>query len=335
MKITTTALNVNPSTELLLCFDVSKTRLNLFTRYEQGERLVRIEDEIANRTDAIEHILTRCEEVAEEAGRQHLRVLAEATGGYERKLLQTARRLGHRTARISGEHVAGLKKVESNDTGKTDHKDPRVMHLVARMGKTQKHRHLPQTYRKLRRLAGYYDDEEQVLAAVRTRIHATVGELFPDYDKDADFTFGSTGSALMDAYAFDPFAICRAGYKRFERKMKRRSKYTHFDTLRHLFRCAEQSARHGPAAALADVVTARLKALWSDYERHTARTQALRAKTEALAEKLKAAGKLPPLDEDVSGVTLFNMGRLLGETGPLRDFRSRRAPKALRGSEPP
>ncbi len=324
MKITTTAHNVNPSTELLLCFDVSKARLNLFTRYEQSGRLVRIEDEIDNRTDAIEHVLTRCTDLAEEAGREHLRVLAEATGGYERKLMQTARRLGHLTARINPEHVAGLKKVESNDTGKTDHKDPRVMHLVARLGKTQKHRHLPRAYRKLRRLTAYYDDEERALSAVRTRIHAIIGELFPDYDKDAEFTFGATGSALMDAYALDPFAICRAGYKRFENTIKRRSKYTHFDTLRHLFRCAEQSARYSFTRAEADVLTGRLEALWSDHERHTERTETLRGEIESLAQELKSAGELPPLDEDVSGVTLFNMGRLLGETGPLRDFRSRR-----------
>lgn len=70
-------------------------------------------------------MLARCDSIAEEVGLSGLRVLAESTGGYEQKLLKTARRLGHRTALISPEHVAGLKKLESNDTGKTDLKDPR------------------------------------------------------------------------------------------------------------------------------------------------------------------------------------------------------------------
>ena len=48
------------------------------------------------------------------------------------------------------------------------------------------------------------------------RIQGVIGDLFPDYDKSAEFTFGATGEALMDAYAFDPFAIVRAGYTRFE-----------------------------------------------------------------------------------------------------------------------
>lgn len=325
MKITTQHHTVKPTDELLLCFDVSKATLNLFTQYQSNGSTFRIEDEVANRTDAIEHVLSRCQDIAQEADLPALRVLAESTGGYEQKLLKTARRLGYKTALISPEHVAQFKKVESNDTGKTDLKDPRVMHLVARLGKAQRHRHLPETYRKLRRLTSYYDDEERTRSAVRQRIHSLILELFPDYDKNAEFTFSATGSALMDAYAFNPFHILRAGYKRFERAIKRRSKYTHFDTLGHLFSRAELSACYQLTSDEVDLLTARLKALWSDYERHTTRMGKLKAQIEAFGQKLKANGAMPRLDEDVSGVTLFNMARLVGETGPLGDFPSKRA----------
>lgn len=325
MKITPQHLSVNPDDELLLCFDVSKSTLNLFSQYVCNGRAFRIEDEIPNTTATIEHVLARAAGLAEEAGLAAVRVLAESTGGFERKLLDTARRLGHKTALISPEHVVQLKKVESNDTGKTDHKDPRVMHLVARLGKAQRHRPLPEIYRKLRRLTAYDDDEETTCAALRQRIHALIHELFPDYDKKADFTFGTTGAALMHAYAFDPFAILRAGYTRFERKMKRHSKYTRFETLAHLFSCAEQSARYHTTGSEVELLTARLKALWSDYERHTRRREQLQRQIEALGQQLKADGALPRLDEHVSGVTLFNMARLLGQTGPLGDFPSKRA----------
>jgi transposase len=60
-------------------------------------------------------------DLSEEVGLNGLLVLAEPTGGDEQKLLQTARHLGHETGLISPEHVAKLKTVESNDTGKTDH----------------------------------------------------------------------------------------------------------------------------------------------------------------------------------------------------------------------
>lgn len=199
------------------------------------------------------------------------------------------------------------------------------MHLVARLGKAQRHLHLPVTYRKLRRLTCFHADEEAACSAVRMRIHALIGELFPDYDKSAEFTFGATGTALMKAYRFNPFAIFRAGYRRFERAMKRRSKYTHFATLRHLFDRAEQSARYLLTDEEISLLTSRLEALWADYEHHKERREALQAEIEALGAELKAAGAMPALDEDVSGVTLFNMARLLGETGPLGDFPSIRA----------
>lgn len=325
MKITPQHHRVNPTSELLLCVDVSKGTLNLFSQYVRDGRTFRLEDEIPNATGAIEHVLGRCRGIADEAGLCGLRVLAEPTGGYEQKLLKTARRLGHRTALISPEHVAQLKKVETNDTGKTDLKDPRVMHLVARLGKAQRHRHLPEPYRKLRRLTSYYDDEERTRSAVRQRIHRLILELFPDYDKNAEFTFGTTGQALMEAYAFNPFHIVRAGYTRFERAIKRRSKYTHFDTLRHLFARAEASAHYRLTPGEIELLIGRLKALWGDYEQHAKRMEQLQTQIETLGDKLKASGAMPALDEDVSGVTLFNMARLLGETGPLGDFPSKRA----------
>ena len=109
-------------------------------------------------------------------------------------------------------------------------------------------------------------------------------------------------------YVFNPFAILRAGYTHFERKIKRRSKYTHFDTLRHLFHCAEQSARYHLTSAEIDLLTDRIEALWSDYEQHAARMKTLQAEIEALGETLKAASALPKLNEHVSGGEPFQHG---------------------------
>ncbi len=84
------------------------------------------------------------------------------------------------------------------------------MHLVARLGKAQTHRHLPEVYRCIRRLTAYYDEDEQSLSAVRQRIQAVTRDLFSGYDKPAKFTFDPTGQALMDTYAFNPYHIVRA-----------------------------------------------------------------------------------------------------------------------------
>jgi len=122
-KIVAATPTVNPSTDLVCCFDVSKHSLSLYTEYDAGPSVRRVEDTIPNQTDRIEALLRCLDRLAKEVDLNGVRVCAEATGGYERKLLHTARQLGHPTALISPEHVAKLKAVESNDTGKTDHKD--------------------------------------------------------------------------------------------------------------------------------------------------------------------------------------------------------------------
>jgi transposase len=331
LKIDSAPQTVNASSKsaasekLLCCFDVSKASLSLYAEYqpEAGSRASRIEQEIPNQTGAIERLLNRLAGLAEETSLEGLLVLAEATGGYERKLLQTARRLGHETSLINPEHVSKLKTVESNDTGKTDHKDPRVMHLVASLGKTQTDRHLPEKYRRLRRLTRYYDEDEETLTAARQRIQAVISDLFPDYDKSATFTFDSTGQALMDAYAFNPYHIQRAGLGRFKSTMKRRVN-ARFSTLEHLFGRAEESVRYHKTEVEVDLLVDRLKALWADYKRLTARRKALRTQIEAIGEELVADRELPDLDH-LKGITLFNLTRLASQTGPLTDFQSGRA----------
>lgn len=325
MKITTCTRRVNPQRELLACFDVSKHTLNLFCQYAQEGNVVRLEDELPNATGTLEETLGRLQALAQREGFEAVRVLCESTGGYERALLETARRLGCRTALVNPEHVCRLKKVESNDTGKTDHKDPRVIDLVARLGKTQRHRQLPETYQVLRRLASFYDQEEKLLAAIRTRIEALIVEVFPDYDKSATFTFDTTGRALFEAYGFNPYRIQRTGFVRFRRTMKRRVQFVRFATLEHLYACAEASVRHALPAVLVTELEARLRVLFKDFVHHEARCGAYKAQIEALGEQLKDRGALPKLDEAISGITLFNLARLVGQTGPLADFPSKRA----------
>jgi transposase len=127
----------------------------------------------------------------------------------------------------------------------------------------------------------------------------------------------------MEAYAFNPYHIVRAGYTRFKKTMKRRVN-ARFQTLEHLFACAEASIRYAKTEAEVDVLVERLRQLWADYERLTARRERLREAIDDLGAQLEASGDLPQLTH-LKGITRFNLARLVGQTGPLRDFRSGRA----------
>ena len=138
-------------------------------------------------------------------------MICEASGGYERTLLAVARRAGHQTALVSSEQVGDLTKGETLDTAKTDRKDARVIHLAAAMGKTQRHRDLPEPYVLLRHLTAFHDDEVRTTSAIRTRLQATLRDLFPDYDRPVAFTFSKTGRVLLREGLLCPHRLARLG----------------------------------------------------------------------------------------------------------------------------
>jgi transposase len=309
---------------LLLAADVSKDTLHLFSRFDSGQREVTVEDVVPNRTEPVEEALARIQALAREHGLAGVRVLCESSGGYERLYLAVAARLGIETALVSPEQVGRLTKIESLDTGKTDKKDARVIHLAARMGKTQRHRDLPQPYVLLRRLTAFHDDEVRLTSTLRQRLHAVLTELFPDYDRQAQFTFSRTGRVLLRQRLLSPHRLVRLGRQRLLARLRKQVPGVKTLTAERLVTAAEASIRSAPPEPVAAVLSDRLAVLIAEIEMHEGHTEALKAQIEALGDTLKADGALPPIDEAVSGLTLFNMARLVGQTGPLDDFPSKR-----------
>jgi len=150
-----------------LCVDVSKAKLNVY--FELGDQ--GFDDEWSNTTRQIEAKLRQCQRLAEEHGLRGLRVVCEPSGGYQDKLMRTARRHGHLTAYVNGESVAKFRVVETNDDGKTDLKDPHIIKTLARLGKTLRHRQLPEEYQLLRTCGILYDQAERAVVSVRGGLH--------------------------------------------------------------------------------------------------------------------------------------------------------------------
>ncbi|MEM6325817.1 MAG: transposase [Bacteroidota bacterium] len=324
MKIRTTPAPDKARPTLLLAADVSKDTLYLFSRFESRHREVTAEDVIPNRTEAIERAIGQATALAAEHGLRGVRVLCEPTGGYERALLAVARRQGHETALVSPEQLRQLTKAESLDTAKTDRKDARAIHLAGEMGKTQRHRALPEPYVLLRHLTAFHDDEVRTTSAIRTRIQATLRDLFPDYHRPVAFTFSKTGRVLLRERLLCPHRLVRLGQARLLSMLRRRVRSVKTITGERLVTAAKASVRSAPPPAVAAVLSDRLAALVAELEVHEAQAEALRAEVERLGAELKAREELPPIDEAVSGITLFNLARIVGQTGPLADFATKR-----------
>lgn len=196
MKIQDLPRTINADDQLVVCFDVSKEKLDGYAIHTRTGALDReITVTIERKADQIEEQLSELFSYADEHGLDGLCVVCEPTGGYDQELLRLARKQGHRTAYVNTEHSAKMSTVESGDTNKTDPADARAMSLVAEVDRTQTHRTLEGEYGLLRELGQMYEDEDEQAVQVRTRFHHVLKKLFCDYEKSARFLFESTGEA--------------------------------------------------------------------------------------------------------------------------------------------
>jgi transposase len=318
MKVQDLPRTINADNELVVCFDVSKEKLDgyaIHTRRGAPDREITVT--IERKADQIEEQLSELAGYAEEHRLDGLCVVCEPTGGYDEELLRLARKQGHRTAYVNTEHSKKMSSVESGDTNKTDPADARAMSLVAQVDRTQVHRTLEDEYGLLRELGQMYEDEDRKAVRARTRFHDVLKKLFCDYEKSARFLFGSTGEAVMEEYAWDPQQIVQDGYERFCERIKSHVKRARWATLEALYKQAQQSTRMQWPKNYRSVWKERLRQLWADYERHTHRKEQIGRQIERLYLRLQERAEEPAPFEQISAKQL---GRLVGELGPIGDF---------------
>ena len=317
MKIVSVRPGVNASSYLVLSVDVSKQYLDCYVRLTDTYR------RILNTSPAVEAHLAELYRLARREELTGVLVACEPSGGYERTLLDSARSMHCQCVYVAGEQVAQLRKIESLDTGKTDVKDPRVIELAVRLGKTQRYRQIPLIYEELRLFTATCDADERSRACTKQRIVTTTIGLFPGYDLGKDRFFSRTGRAVIDAYRLDPSSIVRAGRLRFERKMRARVPGVHTATLDKIYAQAEAAGCRSDVARA--VLKNRIQDLMGDLDRYEDRMTRHRSRIESQGRALQDAGLLCTLDRDVSGLTLYNLARIAGEAGPFTDFHSKRA----------
>ena len=309
----------NTNHPAILAFDVSKDLLNL-TANLSGRM---VDMEFANRTRVIDEQLAILSRRANMAGHDRVLVVCEPTGCYHQPLMNSARRLGLETAFVSGEAVCKMRVIETNDSGKTDLKDPHVIHTLARLGKTLIQRHLQESYALLREWNNLYERAERSVVESKGLLHRQITMLFPDYGFQKDFLYGNSGIALVERYGANPYRIVRAGKSRFCRSMRKQVPYIRQSTLEQLYLQAENSARHILSPRQHELLEFRLHQLWEDYRLQQRRKEQARAQMESLYEEARQDDpNLPAAEKGV--INTFYLSRILAETGPISDFGSLR-----------
>lgn len=315
MKITTPTIQAQTDSTAILAFDVSKDLLNLAACVAG-----RLSDhEFPNRTSVIEDQLKAWKRRAQMAGHDQLLIVCEPTGCYHQSLLQTAHRLGLETAWVSGEAVFKMRSIETNDSGKTDQKDPHVIGTLASIGKTLICRHYDEPYSLLREWHGLYEQADVGVVRAKCLLASQLKALFPDYDFQKDFLYGNSGRALIKHYGGNPYRIVRTGKTRFARVMRKRAPRIRQKSIEELYRQAESSVKNQRSPRLSQIMECRLMQSWEDYLRYEDRKQAAREQMETLyLEARQLDPQLPVAEKGV--ITTFHLARIVAETGPVSDF---------------
>jgi hypothetical protein len=315
MKMTPIRQEVKPDEVLDICVDVSKDKLNVC--FDLAD--VAYDDEFANTTRQIEKRLKAYHHMAQGNHITMLRIICEPSGGYQNKLLATARRLGYLTAYVNGEAVAKFRVVETNDSGKTDLKDPHIIQTLARVGKTLTHRLLPDDYLVLRRWSAHYDDVEERIVQLKVNLHHTLKDLFCDYTFKKDFLYGKTGQTLVDSFGCNPYRMIKAGYHQMVRRMRKSTPTIQTKTLKRLWQDAICSVRNQLPMAYIELLEQELQQAYDEYRRYKQRQAQIKREMITIVDRLREAD--PNIPAPTKGViTAIHLARLLAETGPLADF---------------
>lgn len=315
MKITRTASKINLNKIVDVSVDVHKDTLCFFFEIDGKE----FSDTCNNRTTVIDKKLRDYQQIAADHGRTSLRIICEPTGQYQNCLFRTARRLGLLTCYVNAEAVAKFRVVESNDTNKTDKKDPRVINTLGKLNKVIRLRFLGEEYLMLRKLNKIYDDCDVTITALRCRISKLLVELFCDYSFEKDFLYSNSGLALIEEYGCNPYRIVADGYDLFARRMKKAAPRIMSASLKRLWEDASSSALNEMPPGYIDILQAHFYDLLTDYFNQTDRKEKITEQMVEILNRLRSQDpKVPPPTPQV--ISDKNLARLLGETGPLADF---------------
>ena len=309
--------NLTADNNLNLAFDIGKDKLDVYTELDQHS----LQNSFNNKTLTIEKELTNFQDMAKSKGYDGLRVIAEPTGVYHKKLFRTARKMGHKTAIVNPESVYKFKVIESNDSGKTDSKDCRVIFLLAKYDKTLIDRNLKKEYAVLRNLHTHYIDQEKNYVSLRCKIFSLLKELFCDYSLSSKFIYTKSGRQLVKRFKANPYKITKYGYAYFSKRMKKHAPGIHRSTIQKIWQDAKISSRHQLVPDYITVLEFQFECLWEDFLTIEKRKETIKNKMLKTYELLRELD--PNLPYPVKGfITKFRIAQLLAETGPLADFDS-------------
>ncbi|MDD5727275.1 MAG: transposase [Victivallales bacterium] len=323
MKMKVLEETISKSEKVTAAFDVGQDKLNMYLKCELNGQWCSFEDEIPNRSKEISERLISILSFVRRNSDRDLRIVCEPTGGYEKKLLRIAASLRIERAYVNGEAVCKLKIMENNSSGKSDIKDPRVISMVHEYGKCFMVRDFSDIYNRLRQLNEIYDHFRDNKKIAKCRLHHIIKKLFCDLSFKHDFIYQKTGRALIELFDMDSHKILSSGQKKFEKTMKKAVPRIRSKPLQRLWNDAITSELSPLDVHERQIFTVELAMTWQEFLMFEKNKDIIREKIVRTYRELRLSDN--SINEASHKVmSEFSMGRMLGETGPLDDFKSSR-----------
>lgn len=321
MKVGILSEKARKMEKVAISFDVGQEKLNMYFECVINGKLIFYEDEFENRSDIIQMKLVNLIGYIGRNTGIEIRIVCEPTGGYEKELIRTSRVLGIECVYVSGEAVSKLKILENNNNDKTDRKDPRVISMAEKYGKTFAVRILTGFYGELRDLNTLYDHCRDNKKISKCRLHHITKKLFFNLTQKNGFLYSKAGRMLIKEFNLNPHRIIKAGQDKFENTMRKAAPGVHCKTLKQIWKEAERSTINPMLDTEQHRLEFELKITWDEYLIFEKNKDLLRNKIIDCYFKLRSNDSSVP--QFIPGlISEFSMARILGETGPLDDFKT-------------
>jgi transposase len=329
MNITYKINKIKKNHWLNIAFDVSKGDLYMYT--ETGDETIScVADSFTNKTDVILEKLEHLHELALREGYEGIHIVCEPSGGYENKLMRLAINQGYGASYVSGEASNKFKMVEDNSDEKSDPRDARVIFKLCRYGKFLKYRQLDDQYAQLRHFNRMQEQEQDLRNIARGHLHHEMKTLFNEQDWKDAFWYGASGRAVLQLYQANPYKIIAAGKNCFHKKMKGLVRGIRNATLERIWSNALLSVKLNLPENISGMLATRIKHLWYEFQLHEQRIKEIKQQMAGIYRGLLDQGEqLPPVIKGF--VSIENLARIIGETGPFNDFRSAKQIKRYAG----
>ena len=215
MHIKTLQPEIKSLNYLIVAYDISKYKHNFYTHFTIDSESMESEGEIKSPMKSVISHFEDLVKLKETYNFHGVQIVCEPTGGYEKALLRKAREFGFLTQYVSGEATNKAKVIESNDSGKNDQKDARVIHMLAAQGKTLSCTESHDHYGELKFYNRKYEDLSLEAARRKNRINSLVEELFPDISITARQLYNKTMQCVIDTYKLNPYVIANLEWEVF------------------------------------------------------------------------------------------------------------------------